>query len=86
VAAALLADAGREIEKLVAALDPHAALDVALCGGLAAPFGPFVPAHLRERLRAPLADSAAGALQLARRAAGREGAAQGTPAASGRAG
>jgi glucosamine kinase len=70
VAAALLADAGREINKLVAALDPAGVLAVALCGGLAAPLEPFVPAALRGRLRAPLADSAAGALQIARRAAG----------------
>jgi glucosamine kinase len=67
-AAALLADAGREIGKLVAALDPAGALPVALCGGLAAPFEAFVPAALRGRLRAPIADSAAGALQIARRA------------------
>jgi glucosamine kinase len=69
-AAALLTDAGREIARLVAALDPAGALPVALCGGLAAPFEPFVPAGLRARLRAPLADSAAGALQLAKRASG----------------
>ncbi|WP_044041857.1 BadF/BadG/BcrA/BcrD ATPase family protein [Caballeronia insecticola] len=68
-AARLLNLAGQEIERLVAALDPGATLPVALCGGLAAPYEPFVPDALRERLRAPRADSAAGALELARRAA-----------------
>ncbi len=65
----LLQEAGREIEKMVRALDPGRIMPVALCGGLAAPLEPFVPETLRARLRAPLADSAAGALQLARRAA-----------------
>ncbi|WP_061147328.1 BadF/BadG/BcrA/BcrD ATPase family protein [Caballeronia arvi] len=69
VAARLLKRAGFEIERLVAALDPAGALPVALCGGLAVPYAPFVPAALRERVRAPRADSAAGALELARRAA-----------------
>ncbi|MFM0323784.1 glucosamine kinase nucleotide-binding domain-containing protein [Caballeronia glebae] len=68
-AARILNEAGQEIAKLVAALDPAGALPVALCGGLAAPYEPFVPAVLRERVRAPRADSAAGALELARRAA-----------------
>ena len=69
VAARLLKRAAFEIEKLVAALDPSGTLPVALCGGLAAPYAPFVPSSLRERVRAPRADSAAGALELARRAA-----------------
>ncbi|WP_061122443.1 BadF/BadG/BcrA/BcrD ATPase family protein [Caballeronia catudaia] len=69
VAARLLKRAGFEIARLVAALDPAGALPVALCGGLAVPYEPFVPAALRERVRAPRADSAAGALELARRAA-----------------
>lgn len=68
-AARLLEQAGQEIERLVAPLDPGGVLPVALCGGLAVPYEPFVPADLRERLRAPRADSAAGALELARRAA-----------------
>jgi glucosamine kinase len=67
-AARLLERAGEEIAMLVAALDPRGELPVALCGGLAAPYEPFVPMSVRERVRAPLADSAAGALQLARRA------------------
>jgi glucosamine kinase len=68
VAARLLDAAGREIEKMVRALDPGGVLPVALCGGLAAPLEPFVPQTLRPRLRAPLADSTAGSLQLASRA------------------
>jgi glucosamine kinase len=67
-ARALLAQAGEEIGLLVAALDPAGTLPVALCGGLAAPYEPFVPLAVRERLRSPRADSAAGALELARRA------------------
>jgi glucosamine kinase len=76
-AARLLEQAGREIEKMVSALDPDHALPVALCGGLAAPLEPFVPEKLRSRLRQPLADSAAGALQLARQAASRKSAFEG---------
>ncbi|WP_277189323.1 BadF/BadG/BcrA/BcrD ATPase family protein [Caballeronia sp. BR00000012568055] len=67
-AARLLERAGEEIGLLVTALDPRGELPVALCGGLGAPFEPFVPIAIRERLRAPRADSAAGALELARRA------------------
>ncbi|MGA7816516.1 BadF/BadG/BcrA/BcrD ATPase family protein, partial [Caballeronia sp.] len=66
-AARLLDEAGREIEKMTTALDAAKALPVALCGGLAAPLEPFVPSALRARLRKPFADSATGALQLARR-------------------
>jgi glucosamine kinase len=66
-AARLLNEAGREIEKMTTALDAANALPVALCGGLAAPLEPFVSTALRARLRKPLADSATGALQLARR-------------------
>ncbi|SAL19834.1 BadF/BadG/BcrA/BcrD type ATPase [Caballeronia turbans] len=79
VAARLLKRAALEIERLVSALDKSGALPVALCGGLAVPYEPFVPAALRERVRAPRADSAAGALELARRAASAFGAA-GRPA------
>jgi len=70
VAAGLLGEAGREIDKMVAALDPGGTLPVALCGGLASPLEPFVPASLQGRLRAPFADSASGALRLARRSSG----------------
>jgi glucosamine kinase len=65
----LLQEAGREIDKMVGALDPGKIMPVALCGGLAGPLGAFVPGTLRARLRAPIADSATGGLQLAHRAA-----------------
>ncbi|RKP45614.1 BadF/BadG/BcrA/BcrD ATPase family protein [Trinickia fusca] len=68
VAAALLAQAGSDIAKLIDALDPAGTLPVALCGGLAQPLSAFVPPASRARLRAPQSDSAHGALQLARQA------------------
>jgi glucosamine kinase len=69
VAARLLSQAGSDIAGLVDALDGAGTARVALCGGLAAALEPYVPASHRARLRAPLADSAHGALALARRAA-----------------
>ncbi len=69
----LLQDAGQEIGKMIAALDPSDSLPVALCGGLGQPLSDYVSAPYRERLRAPLSDSAHGALQLARREARRIG-------------
>ncbi|CAB3965561.1 ATPase [Burkholderia cenocepacia] len=65
VAAALIAQAGDEIGKMIDALDPQHALPVALCGGLADALAPAVPARHAGRLRAPLDDSAHGALRLA---------------------
>jgi glucosamine kinase len=67
--ARLLAEAGVEIGKMIDALDPSAALPVSLCGGLGGPLREFVPQAYQARLRAPLADSAHGALQLALRVA-----------------
>ncbi|MGZ2743311.1 BadF/BadG/BcrA/BcrD ATPase family protein [Burkholderia stagnalis] len=64
-AAALIAQAGDEIGKMIDALDPGHALPVALCGGLADALAPAVPARHAARLRAPLEDSAHGALRLA---------------------
>ncbi|RQR26943.1 ATPase [Burkholderia sp. Bp9143] len=64
-AAALIAQAGDEIGKMIDALDPQRALPVALCGGLADALAPAVPARHAARLRAPLDDSAHGALRLA---------------------
>ncbi|KWA05516.1 BadF/BadG/BcrA/BcrD ATPase family protein [Burkholderia territorii] len=64
-AAALIAQAGDEIGKMIDALDPAQALPVALCGGLADALAPAVPARHAARLRAPLDDSAHGALRLA---------------------
>ncbi|MEI6003168.1 ATPase [Paraburkholderia bengalensis] len=72
-AARLLQNAGQEIGKMIAALDPSDSLPVALCGGLGQPLSDYVPAPYRERLRAPLSDSAHGALQLAQREAQRTG-------------
>ncbi|WP_027783221.1 MULTISPECIES: BadF/BadG/BcrA/BcrD ATPase family protein [Burkholderia] len=65
VASALIAQAGAEIGKMIDALDPQQALPVALCGGLADALAPAVPARHAARLRAPLDDSAHGALRLA---------------------
>jgi len=67
--ARLLAEAGEEIGKMIAALDPSGTLPVALCGGLGAPLRAYVPQRYEVRLRAPLADSAHGGLQLAQREA-----------------
>ncbi|HWT36504.1 MAG TPA: BadF/BadG/BcrA/BcrD ATPase family protein [Paraburkholderia sp.] len=72
-AARLLREAGQEIGKMIAALDPSGTLPIALCGGLGKPLSDYVPEPYRQRLRAPLSDSAHGALQLARREAARIG-------------
>jgi glucosamine kinase len=64
-AAHLLAQAGAEIGKIIAALDPSRELPIALCGGLGVPLSEYVPHEYQARLRAPLADSAHGALYLA---------------------
>jgi glucosamine kinase len=73
-AARLLQEAGEEIGKMIAALDPSGSLPVAMCGGLGGPLSEYVPQRYQARLRAPLADSAHGALQLAQREALRIGA------------
>ncbi|HIC7211131.1 glucosamine kinase nucleotide-binding domain-containing protein [Burkholderia stabilis] len=65
VAGTLIAQAGEEVGKMIDALDPQQALPVALCGGLADALAPAVPARHAARLRAPLDDSAHGALRLA---------------------
>ena len=46
------------------ALDAGGTLPIALCGGLAAPLRPYLPAALLRRLTAAQGDSAAGALRL----------------------
>ena len=71
VAVALLREAGAQVAKMAAALDPSGALPVALCGGLGQPLRDWLPDALRTRLRAPLADSAHGALRLAMHEAAR---------------
>lgn len=68
-AARLLGEAGVDVGKMIAALDPSATLPVALCGGLGAPLRDYVPQIYQARLREPLADSAHGGLQLAQREA-----------------
>jgi glucosamine kinase len=73
-AAALIAQAGEEIGKMIDALDPRHALPVALCGGLADALAPAVPRRHAARLRAPLDDSAHGALRLALKALAAAGA------------
>ncbi|WP_179404114.1 BadF/BadG/BcrA/BcrD ATPase family protein [Burkholderia guangdongensis] len=76
-AGALIAQAGDEIGKMIDTLDPRGEWPVALCGGLADALAPSVPARHVARLRAPLEDSAHGALRVALRLAelaGREGA------------
>ena len=72
-AARLLNEAGEEIGKMIGALDPSGELPVALCGGLGKPLRDYVPPRFQARLRAPLADSAHGAWQLAQQEAGRLG-------------
>jgi glucosamine kinase len=63
-ARAILLAAGREVERMVRALDASGKLPVALCGGLAVPLRPYLPAALLARVVAPQGDSAAGALRL----------------------
>jgi len=63
-ARAILLDAGREVELMANALDASGTLPIALCGGLAAPLRPYLPAALLPRLVQPHGDSAAGALRL----------------------
>ncbi|KVE34866.1 BadF/BadG/BcrA/BcrD ATPase family protein [Burkholderia sp. BDU5] len=72
-AAQWIEQAGAEIGKMIDALDPAAALPVALCGGLADALVSAVPEPHRARLVAPQADSAHGALRLAAQEAARLG-------------
>jgi glucosamine kinase len=64
VARHIMLDAGKEVEAMAQALDPSGLLPIALCGGLAAPVGAYLPESLRGRVQLPKADSAAGALIL----------------------
>lgn len=66
-ARAWVEQAAHEVVRLADALDPEGIRPLALCGGLAAPLLPWLPEALRRRLRAPLGDSADGALILLRR-------------------
>lgn len=65
-ASAIAQEAGRQIALIAAALDPDATLPLALCGGLAAPLAPYLPAGLLQRVVPAQGDSAAGALYLLR--------------------
>jgi len=69
-AAKLFDEAAVEITRLVEAVDPADAQPLSLLGGLAAIIAPRLPYRLGKRLRAPLGDSAAGALILARQGDG----------------
>jgi len=64
VARTILLDAGLEVAAIAHALDPQAALPLALCGGLGAALRDFLPALLLARTTAPQGDSAAGALRM----------------------
>lgn len=50
--------------RLATTLDPGHAWPLALCGGLAEPLQPWLPARLRERSRPPLGDATHGGWQL----------------------
>jgi glucosamine kinase len=68
VAAALLAEAVAELEKLAHALDPEASLPLALCGSVALRLAPHFSGTMRARCVSPQGDSADGGLHLARSA------------------
>jgi glucosamine kinase len=63
-ARAILQAAGEEVAAVAHALDPGAALPLALCGGLGVALRDWLPAGLAARARAPEGDSAAGALKM----------------------
>jgi len=64
LAEAILRAAGHEVELIANALDTSGTLPIALCGGLAAPMQPWLPAALLKRVVPAQGDSAAGALRL----------------------
>ncbi|NNE86104.1 MAG: ATPase [Alphaproteobacteria bacterium] len=61
----LAAAAGKEIDALAVALDPARVIPLSLVGGLAEPLAPYLPAPLRNWVRAPHDEPIAGALMLA---------------------
>ncbi|TFW16478.1 BadF/BadG/BcrA/BcrD ATPase family protein [Duganella callida] len=63
-ARAILTEAGKQVELMANALDRGGKLPVALCGGLAAPMRPYLPASVLQRLVQARGDSAAGGLRL----------------------
>ncbi|HEX8603502.1 MAG TPA: BadF/BadG/BcrA/BcrD ATPase family protein [Pseudoduganella sp.] len=64
----IMIEAGRQVGLIAGALDTAGALPIALCGGLAEPMRAFLPGELLARIVPANGDSAAGALQLIRRA------------------
>jgi glucosamine kinase len=64
VARAILLDAGQEAGNIALALDPDGTLPLALCGSLGTALRDYLPQGLAARARAPLGDSAAGALRM----------------------
>jgi len=66
VAHGIMTDAGIEVAKIAEALDPEDSLPIALCGGLAGPLLPYLPAALKQRIVPPQADAASGALGILR--------------------
>lgn len=70
VARGIVEVAGRHVAMLAHAADPSGSLPLALCGGLAEPLRPWLPADLAQRARPPLGDSAQGALRMIARATG----------------
>jgi glucosamine kinase len=63
-ARAILTRAGAEAAAIARALDPDERLPLALCGGLGAALRDWLPPALAARARAPLGDSACGALRM----------------------
>ena len=63
-ARAILTRAGMEAAAIARALDPGERLPLALCGGLGAALRDWLPPELAARARAPLGDSAYGALRM----------------------
>ena len=59
-----LAEAALEVARIAHALDPLAALPLALCGGLGAPLRAYLPPELLARSVAPCGDAANGALRM----------------------
>lgn len=60
----ILAKAGEEAAAIARALDPDGHLPLAFCGGLGAALREWLPPALAARARAPLGDSAQGALRM----------------------
>jgi glucosamine kinase len=65
VSRGILKDAGGEVARMVAALDPEGSLPVALYGGVGRRLQTWLRAPLRERVIEPRADAVQGALQVA---------------------